>query len=215
LIKEINVKYNNKIVILPVIKSNSFEVLDGFFTVGTERICFESQPEKILTELKNFIETNEKNEKNAAKKPYTINFYENLGSFFIDISGDLKKEKLVALKLMFQNYLSGKIQKLKGIVYIFNNANENTLSFSNLWALYRIWSEIGVDYKKIYYLTASDVIIKNHDNYIAPLGVSHYSSLLEIVKIIYPEMAKKEEMEIFEFAASLLENQNKKNPISG
>jgi hypothetical protein len=211
LIKEIMVKYQDKIKILPVVKNINFENLDDFFRLGVERICFETQPAKVIEELNGFVEYNEKTKKDNSKKPYIINFYESLGSFFIDISGELKKEKLMALKLMFQNYLNGKINKLKGVVYIFNNAEDESLVFSNIWALFRIWHEIGFDYKKIFYLTTSEMIIKRLGKYIKHLGVSHYTSLLEIVKILYPEKANEDEMKIFEFAASLLENQNKKS----
>jgi hypothetical protein len=194
-----------------VAKNKNFENLNNFYLLGMERVCFETNPERVYEEFKRFIDYYESDKKPSVKKPYIINFYESLNSFFIDISGELKKEKLQALKLMFQNYLDSKIDKLKGVIYIFNNADDESLVFQNIWPLFRIWKEIGVDYKKVFFLTTSETIIRRLNKYVIHLGISHYSSLLEIVKLLYPEKAKLDEMKIFEFAASLLENQNKKS----
>ena len=208
LLKDINIKYK-QIRILPVVKNKNYEYLEGFYKIGIERICFENHPDKVLEEMRGFINYYEKSEKTVAKKPYIINFYESLNSFFIDISGELKKEKLQALKLMFENYLSNKMHNLRGVIYIFNNTDEESLVFQNIWGLFRIWHEINIDYDKVFFLTTSETIIRRIRKYIMHLGVKHFSSLLDIVKLLYPEKSKLDEMEIFEFAASLLENQNR------
>jgi len=171
-----------------------------------QKISFEFKPEALLADFKNFITANTPDpDKTKQQKVYIINFYEKLGTFFIDISGEIKKEKISSLKMMFVNYLSTKLNKLKGVVYLFNNTDENSLTFQTVWGLMRIWKDVGIPYEKISYLTASEVIKRRMDKYTKDLGVKYQTSLLEIVKILYPEIAKKPEMEIFEFAAALLE----------
>jgi hypothetical protein len=209
LIKEIKEKWFGKIKIMPVIEKMSYSILEDMFFLEVPRICFEFKPEIVLEEFKRFIDTYSKKEVNGKNSIYIINFYENIGTFFIDISGEIKKEKLIPLKLMFSNYLSNKLKKLKGIVYLFNNTDEDSLNFLNIWALMRIWKEIGFPYEKIFFLTTSETIKRRMYKYTGHLGINYATSLLDIVKDFYPEIAKKDEMEIFEFASSLLQCEGK------
>jgi hypothetical protein len=209
LIKELKEKYNGNLKIMPVIEKKSYTILEDMYVLGVEKICFEFKPDDVLTSFNKFVEVNTKKEEKTKITPYVINFYESLGTFFIDISGELKKEKITSLKMMFTSYLANKLTKLKGIVYIFNNAIDTSVNFTTIWALMRIWKGIGYPYNRIFFLTTSDEIKKRIEKYVGELGVKYYPSLLDIVKIIYPEVCKKSEMEIFEMAASLLECDSK------
>ncbi|HPO49373.1 MAG TPA: hypothetical protein PLO89_03520 [Spirochaetota bacterium] len=205
-IKEIKQKFGESFKILPIFEKKNYYTLDAMFLAGIERICFEFKPENVLKELVDYYEAYvEKNNNVKVSDNYVINFYENKGIFLIDISGELKKEKLLPLKLMFTNYLLNKLPKLKGILYIFNNTDEKTVNFVNIWALFRFWKSINFDYNKIMYLTASNTINDKLIKYIGHLGVKHSSNLLDVVKNLYPEFSNKSEIQIFDFASDILQ----------
>ena len=223
IIKGIREKFGTDFKLLPIIEKKNFYVLEIMFLAGVENICFEFKPETILSEIKSLVDSIPKKvdvikddepiptpNQSKTKDYYIINFYENKGVFIVDLSGELKKEKLTALRLMFNNYLINKLSKLKGIIYIFNNASEKSLNFQNIWSLFRIWKAIGIDYSKIIYLCNPQIINERMGKYVEPLGVKHYPNLLDITKYFFPELSAKSEIEIFEFASTLLQSDTKK-----
>ncbi|MCK4798834.1 MAG: hypothetical protein KAT05_15770 [Spirochaetes bacterium] len=193
---------------MPVIESTKFSTMESMYNLGIKEICFNFKPEIILEELKLLVDDNKKKileplpENNNS---YIINFYENKGSFIVDISGALKKEKITPLKLMFTNYLRNRLKNLRVVLYIFSNTDENSINFINIWTLFRIWKDIGLDYKKIAYLTTSDIIEKKINKYCHKFGIKHFTNLLEVIKNKYPEFAKKDETALFEFSSQLLQ----------
>ncbi|MCG8570328.1 MAG: hypothetical protein MJB14_09325 [Spirochaetes bacterium] len=209
IIQNIKTKFSG-LPILPVIEKMNFFVIDSLFQLNLEKICFqfdEFDEALVFEELQEFIKSDHQKKING-KKQYLINFYENKDIFFIDLAGPLKLENLKALKLKFTEYLEGKIKKLKGIVYIFENTDENTLSFNNIWALFRFWKDLGVDFHKVYYLSNSEKMSHQIKKYVEYFGVNHASDLLSIVKALFPETKKMDEMKVFEIASSLLQSQN-------
>ncbi|HBD94457.1 MAG: hypothetical protein A2015_06505 [Spirochaetes bacterium GWF1_31_7] len=205
--KEILKRFSN-IKILPVLGKATFIVMDTLYALNLTKICFEFKPEQVLTELKDFIERFKVLE-NHKEQRYIINFYENQGVFFIDISGTLKKENLKALRLMFKTYLGDRVKKLRGVVYIFNNTDEQSSSFQTTWTLFRFWEDIGLSFKKIYYLSLSEKITNTIHKYVEPLGTTHLPNLLEVVKTLFPEHSKLNEEELFDIASSLLSDTKK------
>ena len=213
MVKEIRKKLGNSFKILPIFEKKDYYTFETLFTLDIDRICFDFNPEIVLKELidyYNYYVETPKDKKSVSN--YIINFYENKGTFIVDLSGELQKEKLLALRLMFSNYLINKLSKLRGIVYIFNDIEETSVNFSTLWALFRFWKATNFDYSKIKYLTNSSVIEKKISKYISHLGVKHSKDLLEIVKTFYPDISKSNnDFQIFEFASELLQNDLKKN----
>ena len=106
---------------------------------------------------------------------------------------------------MFTNYLRNRLKNLRVVLYIFSNTDENSINFINIWTLFRIWKDIGLDYKKIAYLTTSDIIEKKINKYCHKFGIKHFTNLLEVIKNKYPEFAKKDETALFEFSSQLLQ----------
>lgn len=212
IIKSLKLQYPGLFVI-PVLQEKNELIFDAMFQSGVEKILFDFNPDSIYSEIQAIYNKREIFlDKKSNKKLYIINFYENKDSFIIDITGSLEKEKIGALKLMFMNYLNNKINKLKSIIYVFNNADETSVTFQHIWMLFRFWKNLGISYNKIYYLTSSDMIKGAIKNYASFLGVKNCSNLIEIVKRVYPEEAKKGEMELFDFASALLQAQvQKKN----
>ncbi len=207
IIKSIKLQYP-ELFVIPVLQEKNELILDSMFQSGVEKILFDFNPDIIYSELQEVY--NKRDiflDKKSNKKLYIINFYENKDSFIIDITGSLEKEKIGALKLMFMNYLNNKINKLKSIIYVFNNADEMSVTFQHIWMLFRFWKNLGISYHKIYYLTSSDMIKDAVKKYASFLGVKNCSNLIEIVKKVYPEEAKKGEMELFDFASALLQAQ--------
>ena len=190
-----------------VIEKTNFFTIDTLYNLEINKICFNFNPEIILNELKQLVSENESNKDNkkVSDKNYIIQFHENNDAFIIDISGPLKEEKLKPLKLMFINYLKNKIDRIKVVIYIFSGTDENTMTFSNVWTLLRIWEEIGIKYDKIAYLTSSEIIKNQIDRYFSLFGLRHYENLIELTKAYFPEISKKNEAEIFEFSSKLLE----------
>lgn len=192
-----------------VFEKKTFTTLDTLYTLGTCLIIFDFEPENILNKINQHIEksgitTKDDNDTPQKKDQYIINFYENKGIFFIDLSGTLSVNNLKALKLMFKQFINPDINKIKAVLYIFNNTDENSFTFQTTWALFRFWDEIGIPFKKINYLTISEKITDSIHEYLEPLGVSHQTNLIEVVKHVYPEFANKSEIEIFEYASDLL-----------
>lgn len=206
--KEINIKFANKIPIIPVIGNNKFFIVDMLYSLGMHEICFNFKPNFVLNTINGVIEKKEP-ENVCSEDYYLIDFYENKGTFIIDISGFLKKDKISPLKLMFENYLRFKIKELRCVIYIFSNISEDSISFSNVWTLLRIWKEIGVKYNKIGFLSSSDILTHKVIQYFDSYGMKKFENLLEAIKNYYPELAAKNEMELFEFSASLLQSPNK------
>lgn len=197
---------------MPVIENAKFLILESMYNLGVNRICFDFKPDVILNELTLLVEeNNKKDSKSESKnnKNYIINFYENKEAFIIDISGALKKEKIAPLKLMFINYLKNKLDKLRVIVYIFFNADEESMTFTNIWTLFKIWNEIGLNYEKVAYLTTSEIIEKKINKYFERFGVKHFKNLLEVIKEKYPEINNKDEAKLFEFSSQILQSSHK------
>ena len=198
-----------------VVENKTEHVLDTMLNNNFEMIFFDFAPEKIDAELKKYYEIKKKiEEEKNKKKPYIINFYENKGTFIVDLTGSLDREKISGLKLMFANYLATKIKNLKGVIYVFNNTDDKTMNFCIIWLLFRFWKELGIPYKNIYYLTSSEYINKNILEYTNFIGVKHSLNLIDIVKHLYPEVAKKNEMELFDFASNLLQSDSKSKSSS-
>ena len=209
-LKEITKEFSKKIPIMIVIEHSKFNVLDNLYNIGANYIFFDFKPEAVLEEIKKVIKIEEeKREAAATKDDYIINFYENKHTFIIDISGVLIKEKIKPLKLMFVNYLKEKLNVLKVIVYLFSNTDEKSVTFDNIWTLLRIWNELNIDYKKLVFLTTSENIKNEISKYFSTFGMRHFENLLEVVKVYYPELAKKDENAVFEFSSKLLESPTK------
>ncbi|OQB67960.1 MAG: hypothetical protein BWX91_01410 [Spirochaetes bacterium ADurb.Bin133] len=200
-----------ELFIMPVLQEKNEMILDSMFQSGVEKILFDFNPDSIYREIQKIYSKRDAFlDKKSNKKLYMINFYENKDSFIIDITGSLEKEKIGGLKLMFMNYLNNKINKLKSIIYVFNNADETSVTFQPIWMLFRLWKNLGISYNKIYYLMSSDMIKESIRNYASFLGVKNSPNLIEIVKKVYPEEAKKGEMELFDFASALLQAQGRR-----
>lgn len=191
--------------ILPVFAADTHKILDKMFKLDIKKICFDFSPERVIAELKEFTEK-VINAKDTKEERYIINFYETQKLFLIDISGTLKKENLMPLKLMFKNYLGDKVKELRGVLYIFNSTDDKSINFQNTWALFRFWEEIGIDYSKVYYLAINDRIKYEMHKYIEPIGVGHMTDLIDVVKKTFPEYsAVTDEQKLFDIASSLLQ----------
>jgi len=209
-LKDINKEFSGKIPIAIVIEHTKFNIIDSLYNTGVNYLFFDFKPEIVVEEVKKIIQKEEeKKEVDMKKNDYIINFFENKKAFIIDISGVLIKEKIKPLKLMFVNYLKEKINDLKVIIYLFSNTDETSASFENIWTLLKIWNELKINYNKIAFLTTSEIIKSEVNKYFSSFGMKHYENLLEIVKIYFPEISKKDENEIFEFASKLLESPTK------
>jgi hypothetical protein len=171
------------------------------------KVLFDFNADVITTELKKYIDEKENPPEKTGFNQYIINFYTNHNTFFIDISGPLEKEKIKALGMMFKHSLGASVRTLKGVVYIFNNTDDTTMNFPIVWSLFSIWESIGIDLKKVAFLTTSDKILKNVNTCFKDAGVQAYANLFEIIKVFYPEFQNKPELEIFEFASTLLQGQ--------
>ncbi|MBN2544416.1 MAG: hypothetical protein JXB50_01380 [Spirochaetes bacterium] len=214
-LKEINNIYGSGVPVMAVCEKDRFVIIDLLYNLNVIEIIFEFVPEKILNAINIFNEklndrTNIPNKKNP--KNYIIDFYENKDILVIDISGFILREKLGGLKLMFMNYLKDKIKRLRGIVYIFSDINESLLNFQNVWSLLRIWNELGISYSKVTYLTNSKILIELIEKYFLRFGLQLYPNLLEIVRFFYPELAEKNEMELFDFSSQILLTQHRVVP---
>jgi hypothetical protein len=203
----------NDFPILPIIPRKNFYLMELMYQNGIHQICFEMQPEKVTASVRKYHELylNKSGSKALTEIPYIISFYENKGTFIIDLSGELKKDKLNALKLMFTNYLVGKMSKLRCVIYLFNNVDLSSINFQTIWSLFRIWKPIGLDFSRVSYLTGSDEIGHLIELYTDHLGVRRNINLLEFVKQFYPEVRNRNEMEIFEFASQII--QQDQNPM--
>jgi hypothetical protein len=194
-----------------VTDNHNFSFIDNFYKLDVTEICFDFKPEIILAELKKIHEKTNKNkdiitdEKELIKMHYIVNFFENKNSFIVEFRGSLIKEKIAPLRLMFENELKTKLHNIKGIIYILTEIHESTLNFQNIWTLFRMWNDLRFDYKKITYLTNSEFAIKQINNYFSIYGVKHFENLLETTRYLYPELAKKDEDTLFDFAGQLLQ----------
>ena len=47
------------------------------------------------------------------------------------------------------------------------------------------------------------------DKYFKEYGLIHYENFMEAVKLLFPEIALKGEMELFDFSSTLLQSPNK------
>jgi len=197
------------VIFVALIEDKNEYIFDILFQNNISNILFDFNPENLFKEINTFYENIKKLEQKKQISQYIINFYENKDIFFIDITGTLEKEKISQLKLMFMHYLSSKLNKLKGIVYIFNNTDENSMIFPHIWLLFRFWKTLKIPYDKIYYLTSSDIITHNIQNYIGHFGIKKCSNLLEVVRYLFPNLADKNEMELFEFSSTLLQTDYK------
>ncbi len=212
-IKEIKIKAKNNIPILIITDNNSFNSMDFLYNLGISYISFNFNPDQILNDM-NFILINTKKLKENIQdksKHYTINFYENKDAFIVDINGTLIKEKLKPLKLMFTNLLKEKIDKLHVIIYIFTDINEYSITFDNIWILFKVWKDLGIDYNKITYLTSSEFLKKQISTYFGNFGLTSSTDLLEVTKKYYSHMINKDDYEIFKFSSSLLKMHKNKS----
>jgi hypothetical protein len=207
-INDIQKMFKKKLPIFAVVESSEFHSIELLFRLGVRDVSFEFNPDKFFEDLSFLLDEMEKDEKDKSLKndDYRINFFENCGAFFVDISGNVRLEKIAPLKLMFQHYLNKKLNALSLVVYVFSNTNELSLNFINIWTLFSIWKELSVDLKKVTFLTVSDKLSNKINRYLAKFGVSHFKDLLEIIKAKYPGMSEKEEQELFEFSSQLLQS---------
>ena len=192
-----------------MINKKNYNILEMMYSIDIERICFETDFEKIFSELNRFYELFHQPKTGNTKNNYIIQFFENKNIFFVDLSGELKKEKLTPLKLMFSSYLSVKLNKLKAVIFIFNDIAEDSATFITLWTLFRLWKIIGFDYGKIFFLSSSETLIRRINKYISHLGVKNYPNLIEISKDLFPDVAKLGEKALFDLCGQLLEVNNK------
>lgn len=195
--------------VLPVMPSKDFNVLDNMFKREVDDMAFDLEPEKLLNDIYERLDSKKivgpPVFETGQKSDYTINFFEKKGTFFVDVGGSLDKAKLTGLRIMFKDYLKNKVQSLRGIVYIFNNINELSIQFQTIWSLFRIWKDIGIDFHKVFYLTASDSVAGEINEYTDHLGVHRYSNLFHIVQKLYPELKGKGENVLFDFASDLIQ----------
>lgn len=205
-IREIREKFEFQPLMLVSPKRRFYE-LETLFSLGVNEILYDNKPEIMLNEIKTFLDNLDKLTKD--KKNYIIDFFENKGTFFIDISGTLEKEKLEALRLMFKHFLYGKKSDLKGIVYIFNNTDERAVHFATIWSLFWFWDHIGIDFNKVSFLTSSKVISENIFKHLKTYGIKQFPNLLEVSRSLYPELKDANELDLFEFSSSLLEKKIK------
>ena len=214
-IKEIKSMLTGDFPILLIMENNSYNLLDSFYNLGISYISFDFNPAQILKDINFILEKIKKTEGKIENKNkhYTINFYENKEAFIIDINGTLNKEKLKSLKLMFTTLLKEKIKKLQVIIYIFSNINEYSITFDNIWTLFKIWKDLGINYNKITYLTTSEFLKKQISAYFEKYGVAFSSNLLEVTKKYFINMINKDDYELFKFSSSLLKT-NSKNSIT-
>lgn len=208
-IKEIKLMLPSKLPVLLITDNNSYNLLNFLYNLDITDISFNFNPVQILNDINFILENKKKLEENIQlknNKHYMINFYENKEAFIIDINGTLIKEKLKSLKLMFTNLLKEKIGKLRVILYIFTNINEYSITFDNIWILFKIWNDLGINYNKITYLSNSEFLKKKISAYFGNYGLTYSSSLLEVVKKYYTNMINKDDYELFKFSSSLLKS---------
>lgn len=211
MIKEVKKRFN-KVDLVTLVEDKNEYTLDLLFKNEIYSILFDFNPENLLKEITDLYENMKKIKQQKNKQRYLINFYENKNIFFIDITGTIEKEKISQLKLMFMHHLGNKLEKIKGVVYIFNNTDENSMIFQNIWLLFRFWKSLKISYEKIYYLTSSENITNNIQKYLGDFNIKKCSNLLEIVRYLFPELKNKNDMELFEFASTLLQTNSKINP---
>ncbi len=215
-IKEIVNTYKDRLPILAVMDKNVFDTIDRLYNLGVNEICFDFKPESIMKDLKSLKACGSGSkdiirdeDKDTASKHYIINFFENNNIFIIDVHGPLIKEKISPLKLMFENLVKSRLNRIKGVIYILTDTHEDSMNIDNIWVLFRMWKEFGYDYKKVTFLTNSENVLKKINKYFSSTGMMHFINLLEVTQYFYPDLAKKGEDEIFNFASQLLQEPKK------
>lgn len=207
-LKELSKNHKDKFPIIVATDKDKFNIIDKFFNLYVSDVFFDFMPEKILENINEII--NKKPEaEDKQNTNYIIDFYDNKQLFIVDISGPILKEKVTGLKLMFYNFLKEKLKTLKGIVYIFSNINESTILFKNIWPLIKIWNDMNINYKNVAFLSNSKKLTSLIEKYFKKYGMNQFPNLLEISKYFFPELAKKNEMELFEFSAQILSSPRK------
>ena len=114
---------------------------------------------------------------------------------------------------MFTNLLKERIKKLQVIIYIFSNINEYSITFDNIWTIFKIWKDLGINYNKVTYLTTSEFLKKQISAYFENYGLAFSINLLEVTKKYFINMINKDDYELFKFSSSLLKT-NKNNSIT-
>ncbi len=192
------------IPVLPVMPEPHYRITNLIYQHNVSKICITKDIEVVLGELNDLFDLQEK-QKEATDIRYIFTYRLKNDILFLAISGSLKKENMKGIKLMFKQLKSEKkLDNVKGVVYLFEEVDEISVNFQTIWTLFYFWEELGIEYKNVFYMSVMERAALYMRKYLEPLGVRHISSIMDLLKEIYPECKERSDEELFETASMLI-----------